>query len=311
MATVSRKNVHVKASTVKYRVSLGKDHLVFGGPIALVLPKPCDKCKASVNLAPHLRDMIRVVRNRKSRLERCDCARGKKLRAADKRGNSGSLFTCDPVNPDSRAIGLYWAGTGNLPPNVWSEFADLAEARPEQFLKFARRNGPLFGGNSFESIENDWRTHARVASCLVSCRRSLSEGKSGEGWDILREWIGIPKEVPKKDVLKSCIETWLSKKYCFVPEAHWRGDALVIQPAAFCLFGAIGLQLAGQIARTGEVIRCYECREIYTPKRLTSAERHFCPDCRNKGADAKYRMQDMSRRRRDALEPLVRSRGLD
>lgn len=83
------------------------------------------------------------------------------------------------------------------------------------------------------------------------------------------------------------------------PEHFWDMFRLELKPNAG-LFGALAIQLAAAVTRSGGFAVCVACGSFYSPTRKPQAGRRtFCDKCRGPGTYARYAMRDYLRRKRE------------
>jgi hypothetical protein len=202
---------------------------------------------------------------------------------------------------------------------LWRRFAALSFRSDEDIRKFAEKWGPLGGGQPEKITE--WRRFANLANALIRCSVALTNDELGadDDWRAICAWLGCLAEpylnLPPQDsaalgrtrreraqfprtlLLVQALNKWFAESkgnnlLRLVRNQH------VIEPFSTTLFGILALQLAYRITRAQEMVVCFHCKTLFSPKRAPShGTRQFCAKCRRTKKPQLYVARDYRRRR--------------
>jgi hypothetical protein len=105
-------------------------------------------------------------------------------------------------------------------------------------------------------------------------------------------------------ILKLALHEWLDLAAIHPTIDLESGNPLML--AGDGLFGALALQLVFNTTRTAGLAICGSCGKPYSLDRAPAPapRRHYCPECRAKGADKKFAMAKLrAKKRASATSP--------
>jgi hypothetical protein len=227
-----------------------------------------------------------------------------------------------PEQETYKGSGRHVRTTAHQPRKVdaalWRRFAALSFGSDEGIRKFAAKWGPLRGKQT-ETI-TEWRRFANLASALIRCSVALTNDELGtdDDWRAICAWLrchaesylGLPQQNSaaqgrmrresarflRKLLLVQALNKWFAES---------KGNGLlrlvrnqpVIEPSSTTLFGILALQLTYRIIGAQEMVVCFHCKTLFSPKRAPShGTRQFCLKCRGMGRPQMYAARDYRRR---------------
>jgi hypothetical protein len=228
-----------------------------------------------------------------------------------------------PEQETYRGSGRIIRTTAHQPRKVdaalWRRFAALSFRSDEDIRKFAAKWGPLRDKQT-ETI-TEWRRFANLATALIKCSVTLTNDGFGtdDDWRTICAWLGchaepylgLPSQTPDAEGRKHREFARYLRKLLLVQSlnkwfAESKGNGLlrlvrsqaVIEPFSTTLLGILALQLAYRITRAQEMVVCFHCKTMFSPKRAPShGTRQFCAKCRETGRPQMYVARDYRRRR--------------
>ena len=169
--------------------------------------------------------------------------------------------------------------------------------------------------------DTEWRRFANLASALIRCSATLTNDDLGtdDDWRAICAWLRCHAESylgppPQNSAAQGRMHRELARylRRLLLVQAlnKWfaesKGNGLlrlvrnqaVIEPFSTTLFGILALQLAYRITRAQEMVVCFHCKTLFSPKRAPShGTRQFCAKCRETGRPQMYVARDYRRRR--------------
>ena len=179
------------------------------------------------------------------------------------------------------------------------EFLALARGTPQDFLRFARRYGPLNGlyprGGEREGLLV-WHRCIEIANGILTIATRLRNGELTNEDD----WAPLPVvDMPCAKVPSSINLAWqklvltqtiheMVVKWGVFPRVNFAESDPRLELGGERLLSGIAAQLVCAVCKTDGFVFCTNCGGLFTPDRKPRSGNHFCKPCRLKGAKGKH-----------------------
>jgi hypothetical protein len=203
---------------------------------------------------------------------------------------------------------------------MFEAFCGMADAPGRRILEFARKYGVLkICKHGLPSSHNPgcnlnwydrpweplatWRAFSREAIALTRVADLVLEKKVGRPKDWLIVYGRSGREAPwweqhvdvERIIIARVVNEWLTIGGVG-PAVVWHhsDERPSIRFGGPSLFGALALQLALAVGQSRGLAICTHCGTKYPPakRRPKTGQRHFCPECREKGVPNRYSLAD-------------------